>query len=418
MDYFNYKNGAAFCEDTSLQDLASQFDTPLYVYSKATLLRHCRNFLDAFASYPTLACFAVKANSNISYLREVFRCGFGADIVSIGELERALLAGCEPQKIVYSGVGKTAKDLEHALSKNILSFNVESRFELDLLERIAKAKNIIANISLRINPNIDAKTNPKISTGLETTKFGLSEDEADAILSALKTQFHPHLRLTGLACHIGSQMIGLEPVQAATKRLVHWAKRALDLGLPLQNLDMGGGLGIRYDSEKPPELAEYAKVLLDEIKPTGLKLLIEPGRVIAGNTGVLLTKVVGVKATPAKNFLIVDAAMTELLRPALYDAYHDILPEKARTMASDRSKLYDVVGPVCESSDVLGMDRKFTDPVAGELLFIRGVGAYGFTMASNYNSRPRVAEVMIEGDKAKLMRKREALSDLWREEIF
>jgi diaminopimelate decarboxylase len=416
LDYFNYKNGEAFCEDVSLTSLASQYDTPLYVYSKATLLRHCKNLLDAFKDYPTLACFAVKANSNISYLSEIFKCGFGADIVSIGELERALNAGCDPKKIVYSGVGKKPEDLEQALNRGILSFNVESAFELDLVEQIAAKKNVAANISLRINPNIDAKTNPKISTGLNTTKFGLSENIIEAMLIDIKKR--QHLRLTGLACHIGSQMIGLGPVKAAAQRLVFWAKKALALGLPLENIDMGGGLGIRYDSENPPELADYARTLICEVKPTNLKLLIEPGRVIAGNTGVLLSKVIGVKATPEKNFLVIDAAMTELLRPAMYAAFHDILPVKAARIGKKNSRTFDVVGPVCETSDLLGEGRSFENPAAGDLVYVRGAGAYGFSMSSNYNTRPRVAEVMVDGSKATLIRRREKLADLWREEIF
>lgn len=410
MDHFNYVNHQAHCEGVPLADLAKEFGTPLFIYSQATLSRHCERLLNAFSSYPTVACFAVKANSNIEYLRQVFKQGLGADIVSIGELERCLLAGVDPKKVVFSGVGKRDDEIRRGLEVGLLSFNVESVFELESISRIAKEMDKVADIALRINPDIDAKTHPKISTGMHTTKFGMTEREALGLCGAILQD--PHLNLVGLACHIGSQITDLLPLKDAAERMSQFAKNIMAEGHHLAFLNMGGGLGIRYRHEAPPELEAYANTLIKQVASTGLKLVIEPGRVVSGNSGVLLTKVIGVKQTPKKNFVIVDAAMTELVRPAFYGSYHEILPVKEAD-ANLEARIFDVVGPVCESSDVLGEERHLIDPRPGDLLYIRGCGGYGATMASNYNSRPRPSEVMVTGREYKIVRKREPLDRLW-----
>lgn len=409
MDYFNFRAGEAYAEHVPLKKLAAHFGTPLFVYSKTTLVRHCRKLVEAFAAYPTSACFAVKANSNLAFLKEIFNQGLGADIVSLGELKRSLLAGVDAENIVFSGVGKKDEEIHAGLDAGILSFNVESEFELENIARIAASSNQQAPISLRINPNIDAGTDPKITTGLHTTKFGISEDQASRLVRRIRES--SHLNLVGLACHIGSQITELGPLRAASRRMAALSREILAEGFQLKLLNMGGGLGIRYGREQPPKLDEYASTLIENVKDVGLRLVIEPGRVIAGNSGVLLTEVIGVKSTPAKNFVVVDAAMTELVRPAFYGAYHEILTVDQK---ENDATLYDVVGPVCESSDVLGIERRFVEPKKGDLMFIRGCGGYAAAMASNYNSRPRPAEVMIDGDKVTLIRKRESLDDLWR----
>jgi diaminopimelate decarboxylase len=413
VDYFSYRDGRAQCEELPLTDLAETEGTPLYVYSKATLARHCQNLKKAFAAYPTLPCFAVKANSNLSFLREIFSHGFGADLVSIGELERSLLAGVNPKDIVYSGVGKRHDEIERALSVGIGSFNAESAYELKHIESIAKQRKLKAPITLRVNPDIDAKTNPKIATGLYSTKFGLKEDIAWELMETIRHS--EHLTLTGVSCHIGSQITQLQPLQEAAKRMAKIASRALEVGHKLDFVNMGGGLGIRYRDESPPSLEDYAGTLINEIKPTGLRLLIEPGRVVAGNTGVLVTRVIGVKKTAEKYFVVVDAAMNDLLRPSLYGSYHDILPVKEPT--TGENVVCDIVGPICETGDFLGKDRTMKLPEQGDLLYIRGCGAYAATMASNYNSRPRSAEVLVNEKAYRVIRPREKLTSLWESEL-
>ena len=412
MDYFIAKHAEAFCEEVALRDLADKFGTPSYIYSAATIDRHCTKFTEAFQGINALACFAVKANSNLSFLRRVFNKGFGADIVSIGELERALIAGADPGTIVFSGVGKQIHEINRALEVGILSFNVESLAELRSIETCAKSAGQVAPVSLRVNPNIDAKTNPKISTGLYSTKFGLSEADLDEPLSILKDS--KHLSLVGLACHIGSQITNLEPLAQSAKRMNSLARKLNETGHHLQYLNMGGGLGIRYGDEAPPSLTEYAETLRAATTGSDLQLIIEPGRVVAGNTGILLTKVISVKKTAAKYFVVLDAAMNDLLRPSMYNSYHEILPVQGSYPDSEMPELVrgDFVGPICETGDFLGLDRSFPLPKAGDLFYVRACGAYAASMASQYNSRPRAPEIMVSGHEMHLVKPREKLSDL------
>ncbi len=413
MDYFQNRDGQVYCEGVGLDRLAHQCGTPLYVYSRATLARHCQELVKSFAGYPTLACYAVKANSNLSVLREIFSHGLGADLVSIGELERSLAAGVAPDRIVFSGVGKRDEEIERALQVGILSFNVESGYELQAIARIAKRLGKVAPVTLRVNPNVDAKTIEKINTGLYTTKFGLPEAEVMQLAAGMRGD--ASLSLVGVGCHIGSQILDLEPMAAAARRMVAIAGQMQQAGAKLKYLNMGGGLGIRYANESPPVLADYAKTLVSAIKPTGLDLIIEPGRVLVGNVGVLLSRVVGVKSTPAKHFVVLDAAMNDLIRPSLYDAYHAIEPVQS-VPAGRREALVDFVGPVCETGDFLGKDRRVPLPEAGELYFIRGAGAYAASMASQYNTRPRAAEVMVDGERYRIVKPRESLAALLAEE--
>ena len=408
MDYFQYQGNEVFCENIPLKRLAEETGTPAYIYSAATLDRHCRVLKEAFKDYPTLLCYAVKANHNLTILRRIFAAGFGADVVSIGELERSLRAGARPNEIVFSGVGKQVNEIERGLTAGILSFNVEYAGELEEIARLAAKVDQQVGISLRINPNIDAKTNPYIATGLYSTKFGLAEIDAKELLRSV--QSNPHLKILGLACHIGSQITELGPFREAATRLVQLSRELMEEGFALQTIDLGGGLGVRYLSEEPPALEDYAATLLAQVKETGLKLLIEPGRAIVAHAGVLLTRVIGIKITAKKRFVIVDAAMNDLIRPSLYQAYHEILPVR-RSSGTDSPA--DVVGPICETSDFLGRDRQLPELKAGDLLFVRGCGAYGSTMASNYNTRARAPEVLVEGSKYSIIRKREELSDLW-----
>lgn len=414
MDHFLLKNDVYHCEDVPLPKLAAAVGTPAYVYSEATLVRHCRHFLDAFKSYPTLACFAVKALSNLAVLSRIAAEGFGADLVSRGELERALLAGVEPGKIVFSGVGKKDDEINRALEVGILTFNVESGYELDRIAELAKSRGTVASVALRINPNIDAKTNAKISTGLYTTKFGLPEDELPDLLARIARQ--KSLKLAGLGCHIGSQITDLAPLGDAARRMAEIARGVAAQGHALQFLDMGGGLGIRYKDEQPPSLEDYARTIIKAVAPTGLRLIVEPGRVLVGNIGVLLTRVIGVKKTPARHFVVVDAAMNDLIRPTLYDSFHDILPVQAPATGQPEV-LCDFVGPVCETGDFLGKGRTLPLPKAGDLVMVRGCGAYASSMASQYNSRPRAPEVLVSGKNHQVVRARETLESLWAGEL-
>lgn len=413
MDYFTYNGDQLYCEKINLTDLASEQNTPLYVYSKKTLLRHLTNFKQAFSEYPTLPCFAVKCNSNLSILSQIFRSGFGADVVSEGELERALLSGVQPESIVYSGVAKFDREIERGIEVGLGSFNVESPFELEQINQIASRLGTVANISLRLNPNIDAKTNPKITTGLYDTKFGISIDSLPEILSRVKEL--GNINLKGLACHIGSQILNLKPLEEAAASMASIAISLKESGFQLQTINMGGGLGIRYRDETPPELADYAKCLIKGVSKTGLKLVIEPGRVIMGNVGVLLTKVIGVKRTPKRNFIIVDAAMNDLPRPAMYDSFHDIEPTGKKL--TGENQIFDIVGPICETADYIGKERRLPVPNPGDYLCVRGCGAYASAMASNYNSRPRAAEILVDEDQFTIIRPREKLENLWLSEV-
>lgn len=408
MDHFVYRDKEAFCESVPLKQIAEEVGTPCYVYSRATLLSHIERLKKAFSGHPTLLCYAVKANSSGGILREIFGQGFGADIVSGGELLRSLRAGAKASTVVYSGVGKTVEEIELALKEGIYSFNVESSAELDLIASIAGRMGREAPVSLRINPNIDVKTNPKIATGLFSTKFGLVEDEAWEM--ARKVKSSQHLRLRGVGCHIGSQILDLKPMREAAERVALFAKRLQDDGQKLEFIDMGGGLGIRYRDEEPPAPELYAETLIGAVKHLGLRLLIEPGRIVVGNTGILLCSVLATKKTPQKSFLIVDGAMNDLIRPSMYDAFHDILPVRDQ----EKSETMDVVGPICETGDYFGKDRHLPRMHAGELVYLRSTGAYGAAMASNYNSRPRAPEVLVDGEKFRLIRHRESMEDLWR----
>ena len=413
MDHFIYRDREFYCEDVALRNIAREVGTPTYVYSKATLVRHLVHLKEAFASYPTLPCFAVKANGNLSLLREIFSHGFGADIVSVGELERVARAGAKMNEVVYSGVGKRKEELIAAIERGILSINIESAFEVDGIEAIAAERGIKANVSLRVNPNIDAKTHPKITTGLLSSKFGLTEDEMLHLATRISNS--SHLELVGIACHIGSQMLDLSPMRDAATKMVTLAQKLQQNGHALQFMSFGGGLGIRYHNEQPPSMSAYASTLIEAIRPTGLRLVVEPGRVLVGNCGILLTQILGIKRTPQKSFMIVDGAMNDLIRPSLYDAYHEILP--VQTSPNEGEK-FDVVGPVCESGDFLGRDRTLPSCAAGEFLAIKSAGAYGASMASNYNSRPRAAEVLVDGAGYRVIRSRENIDTLLHNEAL
>lgn len=414
MDHFEQRSGQSFCESVPLRKIADDVGTPVYIYSKATIYKHLKRFREAFTDYPTVPCFAVKANSHIAILSEVFRAGFGADLVSGGELARAVKAGVDAKKIVFSGVGKRPDEIEAALENGVLSFNVESSFELAMIDEIAGAHGKVAPVCLRVNPNIDAKTNPKIATGLFSTKFGITEDEVKKLAACIKT--YKNCELVGIACHIGSQITSLGPIGEACEKMVSLAQTLQPEHPTLSYLNMGGGLGIRYENETTPPIEDYAKLLIETIKPTGLTLVLEPGRVLLGNAGVLLTKVIGVKNSEEKNFAIVDAAMNDMIRPSLYDSYHEIVVSDQE--GSAEKTLYDVVGPICETGDFFAKNRSLPEVKAGDLVYIRACGAYAASMASNYNSRPRSAEVLVDDASYRVITKRESMNDLWARESF
>ncbi|NOI59982.1 diaminopimelate decarboxylase [Vibrio coralliilyticus] len=409
MDYFNYQDdGQLWAEDVPLTDLAEQFGTPLYVYSRATFERHWNAFDKSVGEHPHLVCYAVKANSNLGVLNTLARLGSGFDIVSGGELERVIAAGGEASKVVFSGVGKTAPEMKRALELGIKCFNVESEPELERLNKVAGELGVKAPISLRINPDVDANTHPYISTGLRDNKFGIAFDRAPAVYQF--AQGLENLTIKGIDCHIGSQLTDIEPFIDATDRLLALIDDLKGQGINIEHLDVGGGLGVIYRDELPPEPSEYAKALLGRLENhQDLELIFEPGRAIAANAGVLLTKVEFLKHTEHKNFAIIDAAMNDLMRPALYQAWQDIVPVNPR---EGEPVTYDLVGPICETGDFLGKDRALVLQ-ENDLLAVRSAGAYGFVMSSNYNTRTRVAEVMVDGNKAHLVRQREELSSLW-----
>lgn len=409
MDHFNYRSGTLFAEEVPVQDIALRYGTPCYVYSRATLERHWHAFDRAFESHPHLICYAVKANSNLAVLNVLARLGSGFDIVSIGELERVLAAGGKADKVVFSGVGKREDELRRALEAGIRCFNVEVAGELDRLDRIAGSLGRKAPVSLRVNPNVDAKTHPYIATGLKENKFGLDIPTANEAYRRAADM--PNIQVVGIDCHIGSQLTDTGPFLDALERVTELATELEQDGIPLQHLDLGGGLGIRYGDETPPEPRDYVQALFKRLGDRRYEILLEPGRAIAGNAGILLTTVEYLKPTAAKNFAIVDTAMNDLLRPALYGAWQEIIPAKM-TAQTDEATLYDIVGPVCETGDFLGKERRLK-LAPGDLLAIRSSGAYGFTMSSNYNSRPRPAEVMVDGNRAQLVRERESLAQLW-----
>jgi len=408
MDYFNYHGGLLSAEAVPLDAIAARFGTPTYVYSRATLERHWRAFDTAFAGRPHLVCYAVKANSNLAVLNVLARLGSGFDIVSMGELERVLAAGGEPGKIVFSGVGKREDEMRRALEVGIRCFNVEVAGELDRLNRLAGELGVKAPVSLRVNPDVDANTHPYISTGLKENKFGI--DISQAISEYERAAALPHLEVVGVDCHIGSQLTSTGPFLDALERVLALTAELEKRGIHLHHLDLGGGLGIRYRDEVPPEPVELASAINARLKDAPYEILIEPGRAIVGNAGILLTRVEYLKSNSVKNFAIVDAAMNDLLRPSLYKAWQAILPVEEEK--SGDVKAWDVVGPVCETGDFLGKDRELALQ-EGDLLAVRSAGAYGFSMSSNYNSRPRPAEVMVDGDQIHLVRERETLAVLF-----
>ena len=409
MDFFQYKNNQLMAENLPVKQLAEQFGTPLYVYSRATLERHWHAFNNAFGKHPHLVCFAVKSNPNIAILNVMAKLGSGFDIVSQGELERVLAAGGDAAKVVFSGVAKSHQEIARALEVNIRCFNVESEAELLRINQIAGEMGKIAPISLRVNPDVDAHTHPYISTGLKENKFGVSVEQAREVYKVAATL--PNIKIVGMDCHIGSQLTELQPFLDAVDRLIVLMEQLKQDGIHLKHLDLGGGLGVTYTDEAPPHPTEYAKALWKKLSAfSELEIIVEPGRAITANAGILVTKVEYLKSNESRNFAIVDAGMNDMIRPALYQAYMNIL-EIDHTLAREE-KIYDVVGPICETSDFLGKQRKLAI-AEGDYLAQRSAGAYGASMSSNYNSRPRTAEVMVDGDKAYLIRRREALNELW-----
>ncbi len=420
MNHFEYRGDELYCEDVSLKTIASEVGTPVYVYSSATLTRHFQVFDEALADLDHLICYSVKANSNLAVLKLLGDLGAGADIVSGGELQRVLRAGGDPRRVVFSGVGKTAEEMRQALHANILMFNVESREEVELLDRVAGQEGVRAAIAFRVNPDVDAKTHPYISTGLKTNKFGVPMAEARehyAFANGLA-----NIDIIGVDCHIGSQLTQTGPFADALGRLSDLIHGLVDDGLAIKYLDIGGGLGIPYGKDgepEPPSPADYGNTVRTALAPLSdlnLTIVCEPGRVIAGNAGVLLTEVLYRKSTEAKRFTIIDAAFNDLLRPTLYGSYHPIRP--VHKVDGREAAATDLVGPICESGDFLARDRELPVMEPGELLAIGAAGAYGFVMSSNYNTRPRAAEVLVRGDRYAVVRRRETVAQLLENELL
>ena len=407
MNEFDFKNGVLHAENIALDQVATEFATPCYVYSKAALTQAFSDFSAGLIGTNHLVCFAVKANPNIAILNLFAKLGAGFDIVSGGELARVLAAGGNPQKIVFSGVGKSADEMRAALNAGIFCFNVESASELNRLNQVAGEMGKIAPVSLRVNPNVDAKTHPYISTGLKNNKFGVAFEDALAVYEQAAAM--PNIAVHGVDCHIGSQITELAPFIEALDLILGLVDALAVKNIPITHIDVGGGIGITYSDETPPEFKAYAQAILAKLAHKNVKVLFEPGRALVGNAGVLLTKVEYLKHTESKNFAIMDAAMNDLMRPALYDAYHDIVAVNPR---EGEANVYEIVGPVCESGDFLGHDRAL-NLAEGDLLAIISAGAYGMSMASNYNTRGRAAEVMVDGDTVHLIRQREKVADLF-----
>jgi diaminopimelate decarboxylase len=411
MDYFNYRENQLFAEDIAVQDIVKKYGSPCYIYSRATLERHWHAFDKAFQDHSHLICYAVKANSNIGLLNLLARLGSGFDIVSIGELERVIAAGGDPKKVVFSGIGKREDEILTALKIGIRCFNIEVRDELDRINHLAKLLGVIAPVSFRVNPNVDAKTHPYISTGLKENKFGIDIDQA--LTEYRRAATMPNINIIGIDCHIGSQLTETGPFLDALDKLLELVSALKADNINLHHLDLGGGLGIRYNTETPPKPADYIELILERLGANDFEILLEPGRAIVGNAGILVTQIEYLKPTPHKNFAIVDAAMNDLMRPSLYSAWQEIIPIVKNSNAPE--KLWDIVGPVCETGDFLGKERMLK-LAQGDLLAIRSSGAYGFSMSSNYNSRPRVPELMVDGNQVHLIRDRESLVDLWSSE--
>ncbi len=412
MDAFSLSNGQLLAESVPLADIAARFGTPCYVYSRAALEAALDEFQQELTGIDSLVCYALKANSSLAVLNIFARRGAGFDIVSIGELQRALAAGADPKKIVFSGVGKSAPEMAYALDTGILCFNVESAPELDRLNEVAGGLKKKAPISLRVNPDVDAKTHPYISTGLKENKFGVAYEDALEVYQHAACL--PNLEITGIDCHIGSQLLDPAPFAEALDKLLLLIDQLAARGIHLHHIDLGGGLGIRYKDEEAPTVKDYLRPLLQALKDRSLKILFEPGRRLVGNAGVLLMRVEYLKPGEAKNFAIVDAAMNDLARPALYDAWHDIVAVSPRSVAP---RDWDIVGPICESGDFLGRNRSLAiEP--GDLLAVMSAGAYGMVMSSNYNTRPRAAEVMVDGTEVHLIRRRETVEELYAHETL
>ena len=410
MDYFNYKGDSLFAEEVAVSDIAEQFGTPCFVYSRATLERHYRVYAEALADHPHLICFAVKANSNLAVLNVLAKLGAGFDIVSGGELDRVLAAGGDPSKIIFSGLGKTVAEIQQGLAAGIHCFNVESEAELDRLNEVALSEDSVASISVRVNPDVDAGTHPYISTGLKENKFGIPTNLALEVYR--KAAAMPGIEIEGIDFHIGSQLTSVEPFLDAIDRLLLMVDQLAEEGISLKHFDMGGGLGVTYGEEEPPHPSELIAVVKEKFAGRDMAILVEPGRSIAANAGIFITRVEYLKNNEHKNFAIVEGAMNDLLRPALYGAWQEIISAE-KTEGTTAS--YDVVGPICESGDFLGKDRELTIS-AGDLLAVRSAGAYGFAMSSNYNTRPRAAEIMVDGTKTTVVRDRENVADLYANE--
>lgn len=412
MSPFQIKHGELYAEGVAFSQIAAEFGTPCYVYSRAALQSTFKRFQAGFAAHDHLLCFAVKANPSLAILNLFANLGAGFDIVSGGELARVLAAGGDPGKIVFSGVGKTEAEMRAALEVGIFCFNVESASELERLNSVAGSLGKVAPVSLRVNPDVDARTHPYISTGLKNNKFGVAYEDAFALYQRAAAM--SNIEIHGVDCHIGSQLTELTPFLDALDRVLALVDKLEQAGIHIQHIDAGGGIGICYNDETPPDFSAYAEALLKKLAGRKVKLVLEPGRALVGNAGALLTKVEYLKHTQAKNFAIVDAAMNDLMRPALYDAYHDIVPVRP---SGGAMQTYEVVGPVCESGDFLGHDRKLALQ-QGDLLAILSAGAYGMSMSSNYNTRPRAAEVMVDGNRCHLIRQRETVAQLFALEML
>jgi diaminopimelate decarboxylase len=411
MHHFLYRDGRLFCEDVPIEAIAREVGTPFYCYSHATLTRHFQAFDSAFDTVDHLTCFSVKSCSNVAVLRVLAKLGAGVDIVSGGELYRALKAGVPPKRIVFSGVGKRAEEIASAVDTGILMFNLESAQELLAVNECAGRLGRRAPVAIRVNPDVDARTHPYISTGLKQNKFGI--DVEAAVAEYIRARDLPHLEVVGIDCHIGSQLTEVSPFVDALKRLKRLIERLRSNGVEIRYLDLGGGLGITYRDEEPPPPKEYAQVLMAEMDRLDCRLIFEPGRVIVGNAGILVTRVLYLKEGPAKNFVIVDAGMNDLIRPSLYGSFHQIQPVVDRERPQIRA---DVVGPICETGDFFARDRNLSQVEQGEMLAVMSAGAYGFSMSSNYNTRPRAAEVLVRGDRFEVIRTRETYEDLLRGE--
>ncbi len=413
MHHFQYKGNDLYCEDMAIEKIAIEVGTPFYLYSKETLEHHFKVFDIAFSDVPHITCYAVKANSNIAILDIFGRLGGGADIVSGGELFRALRTGMSPGKIVYSGVGKKIEEIDFALKSDILMFNIESSQELEVINQRAEKLGRKARISIRINPDVDPKTHPYISTGLKKSKFGI--DIKKALNEYRRARELNNIEVVGVDCHIGSQITEIGPFKDAIRKIKELVVTLTSEGFAIKYLDLGGGLGIPYNAEEPPQPDEYARTIIEEVRGLGCTLILEPGRLLVGNAGILVTKVLYTKDAEEKSFVIVDAGMNDLIRPSIYGSFHFIQPVKKEER---KNAMVDVVGPVCESGDFLAKERQMPEARQGELLAVMSGGAYGFAMSSNYNSRPRIAEVLVQGDRYHIIRKRETFEDLIRlEEI-